>query len=108
MGWSLGLGKGKTKAKAQSEIPLPPHLAPVAPRFAGPVARPLAMGLRPFALDEMPQENAFGDIAFFVGAMSLISLAIFLSRRSSSASDQESYASAALDENLFGVVQVLN
>lgn len=93
-GWSLGL-RGKTKAKAQAGVPLAPPLAPVAPRFGG--ARPLAngMGFRPFALDEMPQENTFGDIAFFVGAMSLISLAVFLSRRGSSARDQESYTSVA-------------
>jgi len=82
-------GKRNTKMRAFNT----PRLEGT-PRLGG--ARPTYIGGRPFELAEsdLSQGTALGNIIFFVAAMSMLSLAVFLSRRSSSASDQEPYFSA--------------
>jgi len=85
----------KTGKKLIRAIPDEPSVTP-APGLGGfPGTRPLFVGgrsfvgSRPFLLADLSKGTALSNIAFFVTAMSMIALAVFLSRRSSSTSDNE-------------------
>jgi len=89
------LDLGKDKKGKRRALPVMPSKVQPMPRFGGalPAARPL-VGARPFMLADLSTWTTLSNITFFVAAMSMISFALLLSRRRSSASEQEAYVSA--------------
>lgn len=88
---------GKRRAFSESTAPTGAFTAPTA-RFKAPVAplaRARSFGGRPFVLAELSKGTALSNVTFVVAAMSMLSLAAFLSCRGSSSSDQKQYFSLA-------------